>query len=195
MCLWLTPNLVFGYGATGHARQQLRLLAADIIAEVLDLSAARLTLPELPLTLLDNEAPRLSSQLDVLVAEGLVRSDPVLGETRTLTPVGWVMRATSGQRYFLPPGKSGDAIHFGQADLNRVGEVRLDHQPDGETVAVIFFTWEVKALEEWVWAPAFDGDRRLSRIKSSQQNPISGRAELVWRQNRWQLKSVNLFYD
>lgn len=193
ICLGAVPMLALGYGATGHARQQMRLLADDVIGQALELTATRLTLPELPLTLMDNEAPLLRNQLDVLVAEGLLQREKVLSETRDLTPLGWVMRATSGERYFRSPEKQGDTISFGEPDLNRIGEVRLNPQSDGATTALVFFTWSVDALAEWVWAPAFDTDPRLNRIKSSRQTPIAGRAELEWRREQWQLTSLQLF--
>lgn len=190
--LWLFPLAVYGYGATGHARQQLRLIAADMIAETVSRSAMRVNLPELPLTLMDSESPLVKKQMDILVEEGLLQKDSLVGEMREPGPGGWVVRTASGTRYSRSPDKQNEAIAFGDAVLTRIGEVRLYPQVDGNTQAEVFFEWRAEHLDEWVWAPAFNREPYLNRIKSSPQNPIKGKARLAWQESQWVLVSILL---
>lgn len=190
--LWLLPLAVYGYGATGHARQQLRLIAADMIAETVSRSAMHVNLPELPLTLMDGESPLVRKQMDILAEEGLLQRDNLIGETREPGTGGWVLRTIAGTRYYRAPDKQDEAIVFGDAVLTRIGEVKLDPRVGGDTQAEVFFEWRAAHLREWVWAPAFNREPYLNRIKSSRQHPIKGKARLAWQESQWVLVSIQL---
>ncbi|GGX64439.1 hypothetical protein [Saccharospirillum salsuginis] len=193
LLLLLFSNHLLAYGATGHARQQLRLIASEQIDEALSRAVMTLNLPELPLTLMEGQTPELKHQLDVLVAESLLQRDDVVALQRELTANGWVQRNTAGVRYYRDLDRIGQPVRFGNARLNRVGEVMTDPQPDGRTIARIRFSWQAIQLDEWVWAPAFDGDARLNRIKTSLDNPVEGTATLEWQQDQWVLTSLRPF--
>lgn len=199
--LVLCPLALFGYGVSGHARQQLRLIATDLISEALSDSATHLNLPDLPLTLLDHESPMLKQQLDVLVAEGILERDSIVGESYRMGAAGSVLRTTSGARYYRQFGEESErqfgeeseSVQFGEAVLERIGEVRLEARSEGNTQGIIHFQWKVVELKEWVWAPAYDNEPRLSRIKSSRQDPIPGKAVVEWQQDQWRLVAMELF--
>lgn len=191
--LLLFSDHLFAYGATGHARQQLRLIADEQIGEVLSQAVMTINLPELPLTLMEGQTPELKRQLDVLVAESLLRQDEVVAVQRELTANGWVQRNTAGVRYYRQMDRIDQPIRFGEAQLNRIGEIMTDPQPDGRTIAHIRFSWQAIRLDEWVWAPAFDGDARLNRIKTSLDNPVEGTATLEWQLDQWVLTSLTPF--
>lgn len=191
--LLLYSNSLMAYGATGHARQQLRLIADDLIGATLSSRVMALNLPQMPLTVLDNHSATLKQQLDVLVAEGLLSSERVLAQERELTANGWVQRNTSGVRYYQASEQSGEAVQYGKAELIRVGEVLTDPQGDGSTEVHIYFNWRARQLAEWVWAPAFNEDPRLNRIKASYDLPIRGVAVLEWQSDHWALVSLQAF--
>lgn len=193
ICLLVYPLTLLGYGATGHARQQLRLIAADLVRDNLTDTVMRLRLPDLPLILMEGESPDLRHQLDVLVSEGLMERDAVVGEQRELTPNGWVQRTVSGYRYFRRLSEHKEPIYYGSAELFRVGEIIVEPKPEGRTQAVVHFQWRAEQLDEWVWAPAFDEVPKLVRVKESPQKPISATVVLQWRQQQWVLSSMSLF--
>lgn len=193
ICLLVYPLTLLGYGATGHARQQLRLIAAELVRDNLTDTVMRLRLPDLPLALLEGESPELRRQLNVLVSEKLIERDAVVADQRELTSNGWVQRTVSGFRYFRSPSERSDPIYYGSAELLRVGEVSVDPTPEGRTRAVVHFEWRAEQLDEWVWAPAFDDDPRLTRVKASRQEPIPATATLQWREQQWVLSSMTLF--
>lgn len=193
--LILFSGPVMAYGATGHARQQLRLIALEAIAPAMDDAIMALNLPDLPLTVLDGEHPTLSRQLDVLVAEGMLNRESVVAYQRELTANGWVQRNTSGQRYESSPETIDQPVMFGHSRLTRVGEVMIDPQSDGQTSARIHFSWQATELAEWVWASAFDQDDRLNRIKASLNEPIQGEAILQWQSNQWVLEGLRAFAE
>ena len=180
LALGVLPVHGYGYGTVGHASQQLRLLASELIKPVLNQQALTVSVPDLPHVVLDTDSQRLRRQLDVLVAEGLLQREAVVAEQRELTPQGWVTRTTAGVQYLPVAGVLQPSIRYGEAELLRLGEITLDPQPEGDTQARISFTWRVANLAEWVWAPVFDNDVRLNRIKASRQTPIPGSVELVW---------------
>lgn len=191
----IMPIVSYGYGAVGHASQQLRLLAADLIQPVLNRQALTISVPELPFVILDNEPQALRRQLDVLVDEGLLERESIVAEQRELSAQGWVTRNTAGVQYLPVAGVLRPTIRYGEAELVRLGEIALDPQPEGDTRARIHFSWQVEDLAEWVWAPVFDRDTGLSRIKASEQTPIAGLASLRWdtRQQRWMLVNLEPF--
>lgn len=195
LVLGLMPVISHGYGTVGHASQQLRLLAFELINPALNRQALTISVPDLPYVVLDTEPQRLRRQLDVLVAEGLLQREAVVAEQRELTSQGWVTRNTAGVQYLPVAGVLRPTIRYGVAELLRVGEITLDPQPGGDTQARISFTWQVDNLAEWVWAPVFDDDARLSRIKASQQTPIPGAAELEWDSavQSWKLTELEAF--
>lgn len=180
LALGVMPVIGHGYGTVGHASQQLRLLASELIQPVLNRQALTVSVPDLPYVILDTEPQRLRQQLDVLVAEGLLQREAVVAEQRELTTQGWVTRNTAGVQYLPVAGVLQPTIRYGEAELLRLGEITLDPQAEGDTQARISFTWQVDNLAEWVWAPVFDNDARLNRIKASTETPIPGSAELVW---------------
>lgn len=180
LALGVMPVVSHGYGTVGHASQQLRLLASELIRPALNRQALTVSVPDLPFVILDTEPQRLRQQLDVLVAEGLLQREAVVAEQRELTTQGWVTRNTAGVQYLPVAGVLHPTIRYGEAELLRLGEITLDPQPGGDTQARISFTWQVDNLAEWVWAPVFDSDARLTRIKASAETPIPGSAELVW---------------
>lgn len=192
VCLGVMPVWSYGYGTVGHASQQLRLLASDLIQPVLNRRALTISVPDLPYVILDTEPQALRRQLDVLVDEGLLEREAVVAEQRELTPQGWVTRSTAGVQYLSVPGVLQPTIRYGEAELTRLGEITLDPQPDGGTRAIISFGWQVENLAEWVWAPVFDDDARLNQIKASQQTPIPGSVVLVWdpQEQRWELSEL-----
>lgn len=191
--LLLYSNSLMAYGATGHARQQLRLVAAELIETSLDGRVMGLSLPQLPLTILDNQSAILRQKLDVLVAEGLLLAERIVVEQRALTANGWVQRNTAGVRYYQASEPANDPIYYGEAELVRVGELVTDVQPDGFTEVRVYFSWRASELAEWVWAPAFNEDPRLDRIKASHENPIRGVAYLEWRGDHWGLTALQAF--
>jgi hypothetical protein len=199
MLLFLTavllPLVGYGYGTVGHATQQLRLLAAELIQPVLNRQALAISVPTLPHVILDTEPQQLKRQLDVLVDEGLLDRESVVAEQRELTSQGWVTRTTAGVRYRSTPGVLSPQVYYGSARLVRLGEVTLDPQSDGATVATISFNWSANVLAEWVWAPVFNADKRLNQIKNSPQEPIFGSAQLEWQvqEQRWDLVSLQPF--
>jgi hypothetical protein len=199
MLLFLTavllPLVGYGYGTVGHATQQLRLLAAELIQPVLNRQALAISVPTLPHVILDTEPQQLKRQLDVLVDEGLLDRESVVAEQRELTSQGWVTRTTAGARYRSTPGVLSPQVYYGSARLVRLGEVTLDPQSDGATVATISFNWSANVLAEWVWAPVFNADKRLNQIKNSPQEPIVGSAQLEWQvqEQRWDLVSLQPF--
>lgn len=192
VCLGVMPAWSYGYGTVGHASQQLRLLASDLIQPVLNRQALTISVPDLPYVILDTEPQALRRQLDVLVDEGLLEREAVVAEQRELTAQGWVSRTTAGVQYLPVPGVLEPTIRYGDAKLTRLGEITLDPQPDGDTRAIISFGWQVENLAEWVWAPVFDGNARLNQIKASQQTPIPGSAILMWdpQEQRWELSEL-----
>ncbi|MEX2365832.1 MAG: hypothetical protein WD601_04460 [Pseudohongiellaceae bacterium] len=195
LTLGLLPVSGYGYGTVGHASQQLRLLASELIQPLLNRQTLTVSVPDLPHVILDTEPQALRRQLDVLVDEGLLEREAVVAEQRELTAQGWVTRNTSGVQYLPVPGVLQPAIRYGEAKLLRLGEITLDPQPNGATQAQISFNWQVDNLAEWVWAPVFDRDAGLNRIKASQQAPIRGSATLVWDPlgKAWRLTELKPF--
>lgn len=193
LCLLPVPG--YSYGTVGHASQQLRLLASEWIQPVLSRHALTVSVPELPYVILDTEPQALRRQLDVLVDEGLLEREAVVAEQRELTAQGWVLRTTAGVQYLPVAGVLEPTSRYGEAELVRLGEITLDPKSEGDTEAVISFNWQVKNLAEWVWAPVFDGDLRLNRIKASQQTSIPGSAILKWNplEQRWELSGLEPF--
>ncbi|WP_028669650.1 hypothetical protein [Saccharospirillum impatiens] len=180
LALGLLPVVGYSYGTVGHASQQLRLLASELIPPVLNSQALTVRVPELPYVILDTESQAFRRQLDVLVDEGMLEREAVVAEQRELTSQGWVTRNTAGVQYLPVTGQLQPTIRYGDAVLLRLGEITLDPQTGGDTQARISFSWQVDDLKEWVWAPVFDGDDRLNQIKASQESPIPGSANLVW---------------
>ncbi len=191
--LLLYSNSLMAYGATGHARQQLRLIADELIGATLSSRVMVLNLPPLPLTVLDGHSATLKQQLDVLVDEGVLVSERVVAQEREFTANGWVQRNTSGVRYYPTSDQDGDPVEYGEAELVRIGEVLTDPQRDGSTEVHIYFNWRARQLAEWVWAPAFNEDPRLNRIKASHDLPIRGVAVLEWQTDHWALISLQAF--
>ena len=195
LALGVMPVIGHGYGTVGHASQQLRLLASDLIQPALNRQALTVSVPDLPYVILDTNPQGLRQQLDVLVAEGLLQREAVVAEQRELTTQGWVTRNTAGVQYLPVAGVLQPTIRYGESELLRLGEITLDPQPGGDTQARISFTWQVDNLAEWVWAPVFDNDARLNRIKASTETPIPGSAELVWDpvEQGWILNELHAF--
>lgn len=195
LALGLLPASSYGYGTVGHASQQLRLLASELILPMLNRQALTVSVPDLPYVILDTEPQALRRQLDVLVDEGLLEREAVVAEQRELTAQGWVTRNTAGVQYLPVAGVLQPTIRYGEARLLRLGEITLDPQPDGKTQARINFNWQVDDLREWVWAPVFDRDARLNRIKASEETSIPGSATLAWdtQEQAWRLTELKPF--
>ncbi len=195
LALGLLPVCGYGYGTVGHASQQLRLLASELIQPMLNRQALTVSVPDLPFVILNTEPQALRRQLDILVDEGLLEREAVVAEQRELTAQGWVTRNTAGVQYLPVAGVFQPTIRYGEATLLRLGEITLDPQPDGETQARISFNWQVNNLTEWVWAPVFDRDVRLNRIKASEETPIPGSATLAWdpQEQAWRLTELKPF--
>lgn len=193
--LLILPSLSLGYGATGHARQQLRLIAIELIEAQLTQAAMQLEMPTLPTTLVDGEHERLRAQLDVLVAEGLLDRQPIITTERSLTADGLVTRRLGGYRYDRPLMIRQTPLRFGRADLIRTGEIWIKPAASEATQAEVHFHWHADQLAEWLWAPAFDQEARLDRLKNSLEQPLSGIATLVWQDQQWQLSRLEPYPD
>lgn len=191
--LLLFPSLGLGYGTTGHARQQLRLIAIQLIEPRLTPTAMQLNLPAWPVALVEGDQPRLQAQLDVLVEEGVLSRETTVSTERILTEDGWSTRQTAVHHYDRPLMIRNSPVRFGRAQLLNTGEIWLHDSANADTEAEVHFQWFADDLAEWVWAPAFDKDARLQRLKASGQQPLSGIATLVWREQRWQLTRLNTY--
>lgn len=189
----LFPSLSLGYGTAGHARQQLRLIAIQLIEPRLTPAAMQLNLPTLPVTLVEGDQPRLQSQLDVLVEEGVLSRQTTLSTERSLTEYGVSTRQTAAHHYDRPLMIRNSPVRFGRAHLLNTGEIWIDSSAELATEAEVHFQWFADDLAEWVWAPAFDQDARLEQLKASADQPMSGVATLVWRDQRWQLSQLNTY--
>lgn len=189
--LFLFPTLTSGYGATGHARQQLRLIASELITPALDETAMRLDLPALPLTLVAGEDEALADRLDVLVAERILQREEVVTIRREASANGWVTRRVLSHRYWRPLPLA--PVAFGSARLVGVDEVWMQPRAGRDTRVQVRYRWRADALAEWVWAMAFDGETRLERLKASPADPLAGRATLTWRDGRWVLSDLRPF--
>ena len=188
--LLIFPAVVSGYGSAGHARQQLRLIAIQLIEPRLNPVAMRLNLPNLPVSLMEGADDRLIDQLDVLVEEGLVWREPMIATERILSSQGLTTRQAAGYRYDRPLMLRNAPLPFGRAKLERTGEIWLLPQEDEATRAEVHFLWSAEQLAEWLWAPAFDRESRVERLKSSTRQPLSGVATLVWDGQNWQLAEL-----
>jgi len=195
LVLLILPALSFGYGATGHARQQLRLLAISLIESRLTPAAMQFKLPSLPATLVDGEHDRLINQLNVLVAEGLIERQPMIATEQALTTDGLLTRRIGAHRYDRPLMIRQTPVRFGHAQLMRTGEIWVTPSATQLTRVEIHFQWIADQLAEWLWAPAFDQEPRLDRLKASVNQPINGVATLVWQDQQWQLNELNPYAD
>lgn len=184
------PSFVLGYGSHGHANQQLRLIAISLIEPRLTAAAMDLTLPSLPTTVVDDDQSRLSAQLKVLAEEGLLSRQPILTTERTLTADGWVTTQQGAWQYDRPLMIRNSPVRFGRAQLQRTGEIWVQTALDQPTQVEVHFQWTADHLAEWLWAPAFDQESRLNRLKASASEPIRGTATLIWQNQRWQLAEL-----
>ena len=195
LLLLILPTLSFGYGATGHPRQQLRLIAINLIEPRLTPTAMQLNVPSLPTTLVDGEHDRLIAQMNVLVAEGLMDRQPMIATERALTNNGLLTRRIGAHRYDRPLMIRQAPVRFGHAHLVRTGEIWVTPSATQATQAEIHFQWYADQLAEWLWAPAFDQEQRLNRLKGSVNQPLNGVATLVWQDQQWQLTDLNPYAD
>lgn len=195
LLLLILPTLSFGYGATGHARQQLRLIAISLIEPRLTAAAMQFNMPALPTTLVDGEHDRLIAQMDILVAEGLMDRQPMIATERALTTDGLLTRRIGAHRYDRPLMIRQAPVRFGHAQLARTGEISVTPSATQATQAEIHFQWYADQLAEWLWAPAFDQEPRLERLKTSVNQPLNGVATLVWQGQQWQLTKLEPYAD
>lgn len=195
LLLLILPTLSFGYGSNGHARQQLRLIAIRLIETQLTPAAMQFNMPVLPTTLVDGEQDRLIAQLDVLVDEGLLDRQAMIATDKVLTPDGLMTRNIAAHRYDRPLMIQQTPIRFGHAQLARTGEIRVTSSATEATQAEVHFQWYADQLAEWLWAPAFDQELRLDRLKTSPEQPLFGVATLVWQDQQWQLSQLEPYAD
>ncbi|PTY36922.1 hypothetical protein BGP77_06455 [Saccharospirillum sp. MSK14-1] len=195
LLLLILPTLSSGYGATGHARQQLRLIAISLIEPQLTSAAMQFNLPSLPTTLVDGEHDRLIAQMNVLVAEGLLDRQPMIATDRQLTVNGLNTRRVGAHRYDRPLMIRQSPVRFGHAHLAQTGEIWVTSSATQATQVEVHFQWVADQLAEWLWAPAFDQEPRLARLKASANQPLVGVATLVWKDQQWQLAELNPYAD
>lgn len=195
LLLLILPTLSFGYGATGHARQQLRLIAINLIEPRLTPAAMQFNMPSLPALLVDGEHDRLIAQMNVLVAEGLMDRQPMIATERALTTDGLLTRRIGAHRYDRPLMIRQAPVRFGHAELIGTGEIWVTASATDATRAEIHFQWVADQLAEWLWAPAFEQEPRLERLKASVNQPLNGVATLVWQDQQWQLAQLEPYAD
>ncbi len=153
----------------------------------------QLNLPALPVTVVEGDQPRLQAQLDVLVDEGVLSRETTVSMERILTQNGWTTRQSAAHHYDRPLMIRQSPVRFGTAHLLHTGEIWVHNSAENATEAEVHFQWFANDLAEWVWAPAFDQDARLERLKASADVPLSGVATLVWRDQRWQLSHLETY--